>query len=34
MMAVRMLIDDPDSFDEHFELVTERFPAARVYRAR
>lgn len=34
MMAVQMLIGDPDRFDEHFELVSDRFPAARIYRVR
>ncbi|TVQ32514.1 MAG: hypothetical protein EA370_12425 [Wenzhouxiangella sp.] len=33
-MAVQMLIGDPAAFEPHFELVVDRFPAARVYRAR
>lgn len=33
-MAVQMLLADPGRFDEHFELVSDRFPAARVYRVR
>lgn len=34
MMAVQMLIGETERFERHFELVTDRFPAARVYRVR
>lgn len=34
MMAVQMLLGEPGRFDEHFELVSDRFPAARIYRVR
>lgn len=34
MMAVQMLIAEPGQFDAHFELVSDQFPAARVYRVR
>lgn len=34
MMAVQMLIGEPENFDEHFELVSDGFPFARVYRVR
>ena len=34
MMAVQMLIADPKRFEPHFELVSDGFPAARVYRLR
>lgn len=34
MMAVQMLIAEPGQFDADFELVSDQFPAARVYRAR
>ncbi|WP_156902618.1 STT3 domain-containing protein [Desulfomicrobium escambiense] len=33
-MMIQMLIADPRSFEPHFELVDDRFPWARVYRAR
>ena len=34
MMAVQMLISDPAALEPHFELVTDRFPAAIIYRVR
>jgi len=34
MMAVQMMIGDPAAFEPHFELVSDRFPAARIYRVR
>lgn len=34
MMLVQMLIGDPDSFSESFELVSDQFPTARIYRVR
>lgn len=33
-MMIQMLIADPRSFEPHFELVDDRFPWARAYRAR
>ena len=33
-MMIQMLIADPRSFEPHFDLVDDRFPWARVYRAR
>ena len=33
-MAVQMLIGDPAAFEPYFELMVDRFPAARVYRVR
>lgn len=34
MMAVQMLIGDPRDFSDHFELVSDAAPAARIYRLR
>jgi len=34
MMAVQMIIGDPAAFEPQFELVSDRFPAARIYRVR
>jgi len=34
MMAVQMLIGDPSEFEPHIELVSDRFPGARIYRVR
>ena len=34
LMAVQMLIGDPEAFEPHFELVSDHAPAARVYRLR
>jgi len=34
LMAVQMLIGDPDAFEPYFELVSDHAPAARVYRVR
>ena len=33
-MMVQMLIADPKSFEPHFELVDDKFPWTRVYRAK
>jgi dolichyl-diphosphooligosaccharide--protein glycosyltransferase len=33
-MMVRMLLDDPSQFSDHFELVMDRAPWVRVYRAK
>jgi dolichyl-diphosphooligosaccharide--protein glycosyltransferase len=33
-MMVQMLIGDVKSFEPHFELVDEKFPWTRVYRAK
>jgi dolichyl-diphosphooligosaccharide--protein glycosyltransferase len=33
-MMVRMLLDEPAKFEEHFELVMDRAPWVRVYRAK
>ncbi|KXB09393.1 hypothetical protein AKJ60_00340 [candidate division MSBL1 archaeon SCGC-AAA385M11] len=33
-MMVQMLIGDPERFEEHFELVVDRYPWARAYRVR
>lgn len=33
-MMVRMLLDDPAEFGEHFELVVDRSPWARAYRVK
>jgi dolichyl-diphosphooligosaccharide--protein glycosyltransferase len=33
-MMVRMLLDDPAEFQEHFELVVDRSPWARAYRVK
>lgn len=33
-MMIRMLIDDPQNFSDHFEIVIDHFPAARSYRVK
>lgn len=33
-MMIRMLIDDPRSFADHFEIVIDHFPLARSYRVK
>jgi dolichyl-diphosphooligosaccharide--protein glycosyltransferase len=33
-MMVQMLIADPSSFEPYFELVDDRYPWARVYKAK
>jgi dolichyl-diphosphooligosaccharide--protein glycosyltransferase len=33
-MMIRMLLDDPSQFSDHFELVMDRAPWVRVYRAK
>jgi undecaprenyl-diphosphooligosaccharide--protein glycosyltransferase len=33
-MMIRMLIDDPRSFADHFEIVVDHFPLARSYRVK
>jgi dolichyl-diphosphooligosaccharide--protein glycosyltransferase len=33
-MMVKMLIGDPDNFNDHFELVVDNFPYNRAYRVK
>jgi dolichyl-diphosphooligosaccharide--protein glycosyltransferase len=33
-MLIQMLIGDPERFSDHFELVEDRFPWNRAYRAK
>lgn len=33
-MALRMLLEDPDTFSDHFELIVDKSPWSRVYRLK